>query len=410
MNVLDLKNKKVAILGLGANNKQMALYLKSKGVAFEVLDNWKTASELTKKVLGFDILFRTPGLPFLSEPILKAGNKGIEVSSQTKLFFDLCPAKIIGVTGTKGKGTTSSLIAKIIEAANKKVWLAGNIGKDPFAFIDEIKPDDLVVLELSSFQLQDLHKSPFLAVVLGVSVDHLNHHKNFQEYIEAKSSILKYQTRNDFAVLSKQLPDWFVKLGFGKKFFFDPSEVSDFKRKLLGQHNLENISAAFATSRVLEISEDIVRKVVGEFEPLDHRLKIIKEIAGVTIVDDAFSTNIGPTMAAIDAFEIPIILIVGGFNKGLDFGLLGQKIKSAPNLKAVVLIGQVADKILKASLGFKGQVIKGGKNLKEILKQALSVSNPGDVVVFSPGTSSFDMFKNEMDRGEQFKNAVKGLE
>lgn len=403
-----MQNNKVAVLGLGVNHRNLVTYFDRNGISYEVLE-WTSPKELTQKLSAYDVVFRSPGLPFESEAIQTALKKGIEIYSQTKLFFDLCPAPIIGVTGTKGKGTTSTLIARILEASGKKVWLAGNVGKDPFEFLDQIKPSDLVVLELSSFQLQDLHKSPKFAVVLEISPDHLNHHKDFDEYIEAKSNILKYQKPEDFAVLSPRLPDWFSKLGEGKKIFFDPRTVEGYERKLLGKHNLDNISAAAVTCSLLDVSEEIIKKTVRTFDPLPHRLNMIKEINGVKIVDDAFSTNIPPVLAAIDAFVEPKILIVGGFDKGLDWTPLGEKIKKNDQVKALIVIGQVAPKILDAVKGYQGKILKGENVLWEILMQAFSLATAGDVVIFSPGTSSFDMFKNEFDRGEQFVNAVNNL-
>jgi UDP-N-acetylmuramoylalanine--D-glutamate ligase len=404
-----LKDKKIAIVGLGKNNQKLADFFKLKGINFEVVDNWKNPDELVGKLDSFDMIFRSPGLPYLSKAIVQAKEAGVEISSQTKLFFENCPCQIIGVTGTKGKGTTSSLITKILEAAGKKVWLAGNIGTDPFEFIDKIQKDDLVVLELSSFQLQDMEVSPHIAVVLSITPDHLNHHENFDEYIKAKSNIVAHQSKNDFAIVHSSLPDWFIKLGDAKKIFMDPGSVKSFNMKLLGEHNFENVAAAFEVAKILEISESITKKAVAEFEPLPHRLQIVAEKNGITFVDDSISTNEESTIAAIRTFKSPVIAIIGGSSKGLDYKNLVDAIKSANNLKAVVVIGEVAPVILNSIQGFTGEILTGAKNMSEIFDQIKTVAKSGDVVLLSPAAASFDMFKDYKDRGDQFIAAANSL-
>ncbi|HYE21965.1 MAG TPA: Mur ligase family protein, partial [Verrucomicrobiae bacterium] len=307
----NLVNKKIAILGLGVNNRQLADYLTQKGITFEVVDGWTSNKELADKIIQFDLVFRTPGIPVNSQAIQTAIQKGIQIYSQTKLFFDLCPCPIIGVTGTKGKGTTSSLIFKILVQGKKRAWLAGNIGKDPFEFIDELKPDDIVVLELSSFQLQDIHRSPHIAVVLNITSDHVNPnlematHYTQEEYIGAKSNIIKFQTDSDFAILHRELPDWFKSLGSGKKIYIDPSTAESYTTKLIGNHNHENIAAAIAVGKLLLVNENDIRKAVAEFEPLPHRLQIVGTNSGITYVDDSISTNVDSTIAAIKSFDKP---------------------------------------------------------------------------------------------------------
>jgi len=405
----EFQGKKIAIAGLGTNNRMLADFFNKNGIVFQVFENWSDPGELIGKFDDFDFVFRTPGLPYLSKAIQQAKEKGVVITSQTNLFFKLCTAKIIGITGTKGKGTTSSLIARILEKSGKKVWLGGNIGKDPFEFLDQIKLEDFVVLELSSFQLQDLDKSPFIAVVLNITLDHLNHHKSLDEYINAKSQILVHQSKEDFAVLHPSLPDWFRILGNGKKILFDPKSVSSMKTKLLGRHNFENIAAAVETAKILGVDEQTIVSTVGEFEALPHRLKFVKEINGVKFIDDGFSTNIDPTIAAIDAIEGGIILIVGGYDKGLDFSELGKKIVESKKIKGLIVIGQVADKIFEAVKEFKGKVLTGAKNIEEIINQAQSLAQSGDTILFSPATASFGMFKNETDRAEQFVEFVNKL-
>ena len=405
----NLQHKKIAILGMGVNNLKLMEYFKAKGIGFEVIEAWKSPEELVGKLDNYDVIFRTPGLPYLSGAVQQALKKGVEITSQTKLFFQLCPAPIIGVTGTKGKGTTASLIARILEASGRKTWLAGNIGRDPFEFLDSIRSSDSVIMELSSFQLQDLHQSPHIAVVLNITSDHLTHHKSVDEYIRAKLSIIEHQQPDDLAVMDSRLPDWFKTAGSGKKIFFDPQTVSGYQTQLIGKHYLENIAAAVDVSKLLGVDDATIKKAVAEFEALPHRLKVVREAEAITYIDDAYSTNVEPTIAAIDAIKTPLILITGGYDKHLEFSLLGKKILSATNLKALVVIGQVTDKILAATTGFKGKVMTGARSMPEILRQAISVAEAGDTILFSPATSSFDLFRNETDRGDQFVNAVNQL-
>jgi UDP-N-acetylmuramoylalanine--D-glutamate ligase len=403
-----LKKKKIAILGMGVNNRHLSSFFSKKKIRHDIIKNWKSPKELTPKIKKYDVVFRTPGLPYFSEPINEASDAGVLVSSQTRLFFDLCPCPIIGVTGTKGKGTTASLLHSMLAKDGRRCWLAGNIGKDPFEFIHDIKKDDLVVLELSSFQLQDLHKSPHVAIVLSITADHVNPdllmstHYTQKEYVEAKSNILKHQTRQDFAVIHKSLPKWFKKLGKAKKTGIDPKSAHGINTSLLGRHNLENIAAAKTAAEILGVEIGKIKKAVSEFKALPHRLNLTAKKNGIDYVDDSISTNIDSTIAAIHSFGKPIVLIAGGYDKGHDYSILGETIKNSGRVKAVVVVGQVSKRIIDSLYGYKGIVLKGARNMKEIMEQAKSVAKKGDVVLLSPAAASFDMFKDAKDRGEQF--------
>ncbi|MBM2820937.1 MAG: UDP-N-acetylmuramoylalanine--D-glutamate ligase [Candidatus Berkelbacteria bacterium] len=296
MNLSDLHNlqdKKIAIIGLGNENLALTKYLISKNIKVTVCDI-KEKGEIVERLnkdqglsisfnLGphylddlnkFDIIFRTPGIPYLNKNIQEAVKNRVDISSQMKLFFNLCPCPIIGITGTKGKGTTTTLIGEILKASGKKVWVGGNIGNAPVEFLDKLSNDDLVVLELSSFQLQDLGVSPHVAVVLDIKIDHLDYHKNNKEYIESKTNIVRHQTTNDFAVINadyltsiefatitKAQTYWFsrrksVDLGafvLGKKIILRTREedivvCNKDEVQLRGEHNLENITAAITAS------------------------------------------------------------------------------------------------------------------------------------------------------------------
>jgi len=405
----DLRSKKIAVLGNGANNKNLVQFFLKHKIPYQLFDKWAGHDSLRGQLTGFNMIFRTPGLPYLSEAIQEAKSAGAQISSQTKLFFQLCPAPIIGVTGTKGKGTTSSLIAKILKTAGKKTWLGGNIGRDPFEFLEQIQKGDLVVLELSSFQLQDMDKSPHVAVVINVGVDHLDHHRDLAEYAQAKLNILAHQTSADYAVLNPNLPESFKNSGSGQKVFFDTVAVKKFETRLLGSHNLENIAAAAETAKIFGIDEESIKRAVKEFEPLPHRLSFVKEANGVRYVDDSYSTNVEATLAAIAAFDSNLVLIVGGAKKGIAWDDLGSELVKNPKITGLVVIGQVADKIIGAAAGYRGKTATGAKTMDEILRQANTMARAGDTVLLSPGTSSFDMFKNATDRGEQFINAVEQL-
>ena len=413
MTLEDLKNKKIAIAGFGVNNQKFADFLTRHQVKYEVVE-WKHTSDLIGKLDEFDVVFRTPGLPYMSPAIQQAKTKGVIIWSQTKLFFDLCPAAIIGVTGTKGKGTTSTLISKILEQGERKVWLAGNIGTDPFEFIGFIHPDDLVVLELSSFQLQDLHKSPHVAVVLNITADHLEEsgnytrasHASIKEYFDAKMQIIAHQTADDFAVVSHLLPGGVFQIGAGKKIVADPADVEDYEYRILGKHNLENISAAVAVGKVYKIPEAKIRQAVAEFKGLPHRLQIVLIKDGITYVDDSVSTNGDSTIAAIKAFAQPVVLIAGGASKGLDYTELGEAICHNGNVKGVVLVGQEAPKIAATLGNYHGTVLTGTRSMPEIVEQARSIAKAGDVVLLSPAAASFDMFKDYKDRAAQFIQAI----
>lgn len=458
MTLADLKNKKIAILGLGVNNRHLAEYFLSQKINFEVLDGWQSPVDLVGRLDHYDIIFRTPGLPYLSKPIQQAKQKGVEIFSQTKLFFELCPCPIIGVTGTKGKGTTATLIAKILEAealrppqadSGRKVYLSGNIGQDPFKFLDEMRPEDFVVLELSSFQLQDLKKSPQIAVVLKITPDHLDYHKNFEEYLKAKKPILVHQTTRDWAVLNydnettrnfanftpatKLWNSIMQKVDLGcfvendKIVLNFPSldergnieeeggraeimKVSEIQ--LLGRFNLENVTAAIAAAAAGGVSDPgLMRNVVQEFNGLPHRLELAGESKGVKFYNDSCSTTPETAMAAISAFDSPIILIVGGSEKNADYTDLAQTIAKG-KIKALMPMGTTGPKIaaLARKHGYEGRIIeKELKDMDAILKEAHDLAAPHDIVLLSPASASFDRFHDYKHRGELFKKFVRKL-
>jgi UDP-N-acetylmuramoylalanine--D-glutamate ligase len=364
----------------------------------------------------------------------------LQLTSQTKWFFEHCPAKIIGITGTKGKGTTSTLIYEMLHAArfmlHAKSYLTGNIGKvQPLEILDNLSADDLVVYELSSFQLLDLNQSPHIGVVLMVTGEHLDYHKNVREYREAKTSIVKYQTKDDVAVINHDFPASMAigAFGKGKKLFFSrvktvepgsfikagyiEAPMFDFKfpakeLQLRGRHNYENVCAAVLAAGSALCPPKIMKDVLKKFRGLEHRLEFIAEKKGVKFFNDSFSTTPETCIAALESFSEPLVAILGGSSKNSDFKALGQTLAKAQNLKAIVLIGQEASRIkncLNKAGGSNLKILEGAVDMTEIFEQIKSVAKKGDVVLLSPACASFDMFSSYVDRGNQFKLAVKSF-
>ena len=451
----QLQNKKVAVIGFGLEGQAVTKFLLKHGVKPVLFDQnqlsttnkqylknksikFTQGKEAFKKITGFDLVFRSPGVP-----LSKLKSLTSEITSQTKYFFEHCPAQIIGVTGTKGKGTTSTLIYKILKESEKrlhrKVYLTGNIGKiQALDFISRLKPNDLVVYELSSFQLQDLRISPHVAVVLMTTSEHLDYHKNLFEYLKAKSNITKYQASKDFAVVNLDYENSVKigKQGKGSKNFFsikkvlsngsyysgeavylknskhlNPVKIIDVKNLLLrGEHNYENVCAAIQATTLLGSSIFEMQRVLKNFKGLEHRLERLGQKKGISFYNDSFSTTPETTIAAIKSFNEPEILILGGSSKKSNFKILGKIISNTHNIKALILIGQEAKRILQEipkSWLVSHKIYIGAKNMKEVFSQISKIAIAGDVVLFSPACASFDMFQNYIDRGLQFKKNYK---
>ncbi|MCX6807147.1 MAG: UDP-N-acetylmuramoyl-L-alanine--D-glutamate ligase [Candidatus Berkelbacteria bacterium] len=462
----NLKGKKVGVLGLGVENLPLVKFLIKEGAIVTVCDanehlkrdrklkvkEWRLGSDYLCGLNDFDIIFRSPGIFRLKTEIIKAELRGLEVSSSIKLFFELCKGKIIGVTGTKGKGTCAALIYEILKKRYKstktKIYLAGNIGTPAISLVNKIKSDDWVVLELSSFQLQDLNKSPHIAVVLGVTSDHLDYHKNVGEYVEAKQNIVLHQFKKDFAVinldyltsfefaaLSKAQTYWFsrrksvergcfvkwheIKEKGNKRFGLfgevilrtnieDQIICPTYDIRLIGEHNLENVCAAVIGSYLAGAKVEDIKKMVTRFSGLEHRLELVGEIDGVKYINDSYSTTPETTMAAISAFSAPVVLICGGRSKGGDYDKLVREIEKS-TLKSIISIGEMANVFedkLKNKIKVKNLELS---KMEDIIQAASREAKKGDIVLFSPGCTSFDMFKNATERGVQFKRAVKKI-
>jgi len=433
--MINFKNKKIAVVSGGGRveSTSNAEFFEKQGSKVTIFDQTQ-GEDYLKKLDEFDLVVRSPGVK-LSE--LKTYNlklKTSKITSQTKLFFDLCPCPIIGVTGTKGKGTTSSLIYEMLKKQGFDAYLGGNIGKPPFEFLDKLNAQSVVVLELSSFQLIDLDKSPHIAVMLMTTSEHLDYHKNLKEYVNAKRNILKFQTEKDFAIINRDYPasnesdihtnakvlyvsterngyegcsikDNAVLLSLNGK----EEKIIDSEDVLIpGKHNLENVSAAVLAATFSGVSKENIVSVLKTFKGLEHRLELVDTINGVKYYDDSFSTTPETAIAAINAFKTPEILILGGSSKNSNFEELGKIISNANNIKAIIGIGKEWSRIRSEIQNTKYEIliIEGAKDMSTIIQAAYKIAVSGDVVLLTPACASFDMFKNYKDRGEQFKHEV----
>lgn len=432
--LVKLLTKSIGVLGHGIEGSSLVNFLKDRRVR-----DLKIYDEKNPEFLDFtdfsdrDVLFRSPGVS-LHHPALQRFEG--KIISGTDLFLQLCPTKkIIGVTGTKGKGTTSTLVARIFEEANDTVFLVGNVGNPFFTDLPQIRTRDVVVAELSSFQLWDCNHSPQISVLLRMSEDHLEVHKDFEEYREAKKNIFLHQKSGgrivycaDCPIVSEMVADLPAeqKIPFstlqelpigaflrGEELVWrgeDGTEeviVSQNDIQLPGNFNLENVLAAIAASKLLNVRTTPLTTALGKFHGLPFRLQLIaKNRDGSEFYNDSYATNPGATIAAISAFEKPTILITGGFSKKMDYSSLGKKIANS-SVKILFTIGQtgpdIAEKVKKE--GFSGKIIEA-ENIEGVFSRLSEFLKPEDIVLFSPASASFDQFQNVKDRGEKWNTAV----
>jgi len=451
----QFKNKKIGILGLGLEGISSAEFLFKEEAKITILDQ-KEKNQIESEYLNraekikadfilganyldsldqFDLLVRSPGIKKDQDIFI---NTNVPITSQTKIFFDLCPCQIIGVTGTKGKGTTSALIYEMLEKEGRDVYLVGNIGNPPLNILNKLDTQSIVVFELSSFQLHDMEKSPHVAVMLMVTSEHLDYHKDTASYIDAKRNILKFQNDTDFAIINRDYPasnesdvhtlgkiynvsreqeilgpGCFIKNG--AVWFRDAGEEEEViecsEINIPGKHNWENVCASVVVARIEGVKYKNIIEVLKSFEGLEHRLELVDTIRGVRFYDDSFSTIPETAIAAIEAFSDPEILILGGSSKNSNFEELGRVISEAENIKAIIGIGKEWERLKSQILNPKYKIlfIEGAKDMETVVKAASKIAETGDVVILSPACASFDMFKNYKDRGEQFKKEVKKL-
>lgn len=426
---------KVALAGFGVEGKASYRYYSRLGADIAIVDEKdkiENIPEGVKTLLGegafeklheYDLVIRSPQIN--PARIVTHG----KIWSATNEFFAKCPAPIIGVTGTKGKGTTSTLIAEILQNAGRTVHLVGNIGVPALDTIQDVTKEDIVVFELSSFQLWDIERSPQTAVILMIEPDHMDVHASMDEYVNAKRNITYHQSTGDLLVhhptnayvkdivensvaqrkayLSREgahIEDDVIKIG--DKIVCKTSEVG-----LLGSHNLENICAAVTASWRYTQDIDAVRRAVISFKGLPHRLEFVRELNGVKYFDDSYSSAPSAAIAAIKSFVEPEIIILGGFDRNLDLTDLTEAVTKQANIKHLLLIGDTRTKIASQlrAYGFDAFTELASKDISDIVNVAHEQAQSGDVVILSPGCPSFDMFKNFEERGDMFKKSVKEI-
>lgn len=452
----NFRGKNVALLGAGIENLSLVPHLKKANATIFVCEQnpeaisedlrfhhpelkFVSGPDHLKKLGRYHFVFRSPGLPIERiDQALKGVQEPPVVSTAINLFLELTKSKTIGVTGTKGKGTTSTLIGAMLEAAGHKTVVAGNIGKPVFTVFDDLDEDTYVVLELSSFQLEDLEHSPTAAVVLPITSEHLqplseaspNFHKSINDYVAAKAHITLHQTGDNLLVFAADSPEstaiasvskakkvavsqnayqshWNVDAN-GNVYRQGDPYIDLQELNLRGRHVYLNVTMALAVTSELGVRRGEQIEAIKKFKPLPHRLEDIGTYEGVRYVDDSYATAPDATIAALTAFEEPIVLIAGGSSKGMEFAELADKIVDS-TVKGVVLIGQEAVKIKQAltERAPKLPITDGGSSMASAVAAARSLASAGDVILLSPACASKDMFKSAADRGEQFQRVAR---
>ena len=413
---------KIAILGYGKEGHSVENYFRPRGAEITIFDPVTPADLKSQDLSDYDLVFRSPSVPPLGD-----------WTSITQYFFAHSPARIIGVTGTKGKGTTCTLIRDLLTAFGHQVWLVGNIGHPALDVLDQIRPADLVVYELSSFQLWDLQRSPHIAVILHIEPDHLNVHPDYADYLAAKSNIARHQEPTDTCIYYSPNPDS-TKLGQTSKGHRIPYPTTGDRTTLdqlldrlaiPGQHNRENAEAALlavAASQGLTLSELLsahateIAAAFANFEGLPHRLQYLRILNGVRYYDDNFSTTPSSTQVALAAFpEQPLVLIAGGRDKTANQDLpdLARLFTATPNLRHLVLIGEsgrALAPLLPTDLYTLAPDLQSAVTLARQHAEALVAPHVAPVVLMSPAAASFDMFENVYDRGAKFQQLINALQ
>lgn len=424
-------------LGLHSGGVGVAKFFARQGAKVLITD-LKTKKELKKsidKLKGYkikyvlgkhragdfkntDLIIKNPAIPKDSKYLKIAKKNEIPIETDVGLFFELCPSKkIIGVTGTKGKSTTATLIAKLLKT-RYKVVLAGNIRTSVLEELPRVTKDAIVVLELSSWQLEGLKthkKSPHIAIITNIMPDHLNRHKGMKDYIAAKRLIFRFQGPEDFLILNND--DKTIQ-GFAKKakakiiFYSKKQAIKD--SKLIGEHNLSNVAAAIAVAKLFKISSTCIKETLNNFKGIEGRLEFIKEIGGIKYYNDTTATIPEATIAALRSFPLhKIILIAGGTDKNLNFKNLAEEILKG--VKSLILLpGTATEKLLKEieikeAAGLRLVSRRLTKSMRIGVKMAHKQAQRGNIVLLSPGCTSFGLFQHEFDRGEQFKKWLKKL-
>jgi UDP-N-acetylmuramoylalanine--D-glutamate ligase len=443
---MESSDRKVLVVGVGKTGIETVKFLLKRGADVSVsdsspvekiaeqaklLESWGVSLEAgghtSGTFLAADTIVLSPGVPFGIPPVQEALGKGIEVISEVELASRFIDRPTIAVTGSNGKTTTSTLIARILEKNGRKVFLGANIGTPLIQIADDFDRYDILVLELSSFQLQGIESfRPDVSVILNVSPNHLDHHSSFDEYAESKMKIFSNQTERDWCIYKAddEVIGKYIKGARPGKLPFGPGRIekgvsydgrgikygNDYYDlagvKLIGYHNVENIMAAIAAATIMGCDPRLIREAVMEFDPLPHRIEFIGEIRGARFYNDSKSTSPGAALRALESLHPPIILIAGGKDKGVSFEPLKETIEN--KVKFMVLMGESRFRMQRDLGGKVGSVLAA--SLEEAIEKTLENLAPGDSVLFSPACSSFDMFQSYEERGRRYKDLVRNIQ
>lgn len=444
--------KNVGVVGIGVSNIPLINFLLDLGAKVTAFDKknkedlGNVADEFSKKgvtlelgehyldnLTGFDVIFKTPSMRIDSEALVRAKNEGAYVTSEMEEFVKYTKGKIYAITGSDGKTTTTTIVSKLLEEEGYKTWVGGNIGTPLFAQIENIKDDDKVVLELSSFQLMTMHEKINVAICTNLAPNHLDMHKDMQEYIDSKKNIFLYQNDDDVLVVNREndITYSFEKEAKGKVrefsskrvikdgaylkdniLYLEGKEVCDRDDIIIkGVHNVENYLAAFIATKD-DVSIETMKKIAQTFAGVEHRCEFVREIDGVKYYNDSIASSPTRTLAGLKAFNEKVILIAGGYDKNIPFEPLAYE--GYPYIKTLILLGKTKDKIklvfdkLEKEKGIKVD-IETVSSLDEAVDVAKKIARSGDIVTLSPACASFDMFPNFMARGNVFKEIVNSL-
>jgi len=443
----SLRGKHIVVLGLGVSNRPLVGLLLRYGCTVTGCDRTpreKLDSEILAleqqgcrlrvgenylENLSADLVFRTPGMHPGNPALEGLRAAGAEITSEMEVFFELCPCRILAVTGSDGKTTTTTLISEMLKAAGEKVWLGGNIGTPLLSYLDEIKPADFAVVELSSFQLMDMRRSPWVAVVTNLAPNHLDVHKDMDEYVEAKKNIFRFQSTENTLILNADNPITAAFRGNGRTRFFsrqggadiclrdqmicrDGAPVLDTRDILIpGVHNIENYMAAIGAVEGL-VSDACIRKVAREFGGVEHRIELVRIKDGVKFYNDSIASSPSRTIAGLNSFDQKVLLIAGGYDKHIPYDALGPVI--CAKVKKLYVNGATAQQIRQA-VENAPEYTPGNPEIidcadfTDAVYRSAADAKAGDVVLMSPASAAFDQFKNFMVRGDYFKKLIKEL-
>lgn len=447
-----VKDKDITVIGIGISNLPLIKYLTELGARVTACDrrteddlgeSYKELTEMGVKLnlggaylenLSGDIIFKTPGMRYDVPELLQAKEKGSVVTSEMEVFFDVCPSHIIAVTGSDGKTTTTTLIHKMMTNAGYTTWLGGNIGNPLLTDAEKMKRDDWVILELSSFQLHTMRKSPEIAVITNISPNHLDMHKDYQEYIDAKKNIMLYQNADNTLIVNadNEVTSLIGKEAKGQVKYFSKTRKADvyldgdvIKRssetvlnindiKIPGMHNVENYMTAIAAVHGL-VDDTVITEVAKDFGGVEHRIELVRTLDGVRYYNSSIDSSPNRTINTLRVFPEKVIMIGGGKDKGIPYDEIGPSL--AEHVKVLILIGATSDKIaealdneIKRSGNGKDIEVIRASTYEDAVNAARSRAREGDVVILTPASTSFDMFRNFEERGNLFKKIVNELE